>query len=383
MQNVKQPLFLCDIGAVHQQNQDNGFNRKQEDGVHLSMVADGHGKEGQIFSKALVDRISVLKLSKQMTNEEIVDRIKHEIFKVEYEGIQKGWDGGTTVSVVAVVQRKGGIDIICASLGDSPAYLIYCKKQNILYHQLNEHDDLDQDQIDKEGVIIGKVQYRLEKQDYTKFLIYQDFYGHIKKCINMGKSVGDYELKRAFESPEQHWEAYKKWINVDLVSLSRKQVQKWKPFIMIGSDGTFEREMHYLKSMSITGSGQPVYKEMPYFQFSHESVFRLFFNLGNVEQFQSHYMGIGTEFRKKITTKQISQHIYQYKDYLFCWQDDFTFALIKIKYKNKQAKGNLKRYQEAPGPIKFTQCQLDKKFFCTFCKADHPAYLDLDTVKKL
>lgn len=152
---------------------------------------------------------------------------------------------------------------------------------------------------------------------------------------------------------------------------------------MIGSDGTFEREMHYLKSMSITGSGQPVYKEMPYFQFSHESVFRLFFNLGNVEQFQSHYMGIGTEFRKKITTKQISQHIYQYKDYLFCWQDDFTFALIKIKYKNKQAKGNLKRYQEAPGPIKFTQCQLDKKFFCTFCKADHPAYLDLDTVKKL
>ena len=33
--------------------------------------------------------------------------------------------GGTTITVVLVVQRKGGVDIICLQVGDSPAYLVY------------------------------------------------------------------------------------------------------------------------------------------------------------------------------------------------------------------------------------------------------------------
>lgn len=61
----------------------------------------------------------------------------------------------------------------------------------------------------------------------------------------MGKSVGDYELKKVFSDKQKQEELYKKWINVDAFSISRKKIRKYKPFIMIGSDGTFEKEMHY------------------------------------------------------------------------------------------------------------------------------------------
>lgn len=78
-----------------------------------------------------------------MTSEQIIEIVKQQIFNVEYDGIEKNWDGGTTITVVVVVQRKCGLDVICVSLGDSPAFLIFCKANEIFYYHMNDHDDLD------------------------------------------------------------------------------------------------------------------------------------------------------------------------------------------------------------------------------------------------
>lgn len=59
-----------------------------------------------------------------MTSEQIISLAKKALYEVEISGKKQNLRGGSTATAVFVINRQNGVDVLCVSVGDSPAYLV-------------------------------------------------------------------------------------------------------------------------------------------------------------------------------------------------------------------------------------------------------------------